>query len=180
MEYRSIADIYESNDKIQVKFRAALAELTDEQVAALPDGEKWSVAQIVEHVSLVENGICRICARLLSKAEAGGQMNNGTLDLSEFMQKADGITDVKLEAPEIVHPVNGRSIAESMIVMEENARSLGELRGQFEKFDGGAYSFPHPYLGELSALEWLALAGGHKIRHLKQIERVIEKAGNII
>jgi hypothetical protein len=59
--------------------------------------------------------------------------------------------------------------------MEENAKALRSLRERFEKFDGGAHTFPHPYLGELSAVEWLALSGGHKIRHLRQIKRVIEK-----
>ena len=176
MDYRSIADIYDANDSIHGKFCSTLSALTDEQTAALPEGEKWSVAQIVEHVSLVEGGISRICSRLLSKAEADGRMNNGTLDLAEFMKKADAITDVKLEAPEIVHPVNGRSVAESLRVMEENARSINELRPQFEKFDGGAPTFPHPYLGEMSALEWLVLAGGHKIRHLRQIKRLLERA----
>ncbi len=174
MEYRSIADIYAVNESIHSKFRSTLESLTDDQAAAQPAGENWSVSQIVEHVSLVESGICRICSRLLAKAETNGQVNSGTIDLSEFMLKADKITDVKLEAPDTVHPVNGRSIAESIRVMEENGVALEELRPRFEQFDGGANTFPHPYLGELSALEWLVLAGGHKVRHLRQIKRLLE------
>lgn len=178
MEYRSIADIYEANNKIHGKFHAVVSALAADQALALAEEEKWSVAQIVEHVSLVEGGIVRICSRLISKAEAAGQMSSGVLDLSEFMQKADGITDVKLEAPEVVHPVNGRSIANSLEVMEENGRAFDELRPRLEKFDCNAHKFPHPYLGDLSALEWLTLAGGHKIRHLRQIKRVLEKMGS--
>ena len=179
MEYRSIADIYEANDKIHGKFEAAVIALDADRAAAIAEGEKWSVAQIVEHVSLVEGGIVRICSKLLSKAEASGQMNSGGFDLTEFMQKADGIADVKLEAPEVVHPVNGRSIADSLEVMAENSRAFDELRLRLEKFDCNAHKFPHPYLGDLSALEWLTLAGGHKIRHLRQIKRVLEKLGSV-
>ena len=178
MEYGSIADIYEANKKIHGKFEAVVSALAADQAAAIAAGEKWSVAQIVEHVSLVEGGIARICSRLLSNAEAAGQMNSGGFDLTEFMQKADGITDVKLEAPEVVHPVNGRSISESLEVMEANGRTFDELRPRLEKFDCTAHKCPHPYLGDLSALEWLTLAGGHKLRHLRQIKRVIEKLGS--
>ena len=100
------------------------------------------------------------------------------MDLSEFLKKADGITDVKLEAPEYVLPVNGRSIADSLHAMEENGRALDELRPRLEEYDCDTHKFPHPYLGDLSALEWLTLAGGHKIRHLRQIKRVLERLGN--
>lgn len=177
MEYRSIADIYESNDRVHAKLCGTLEALTEEQIGALPGGEKWSVAQVVEHVSLVEGGIYRICAKLLSKAENGGQLNDGKLDLAEFMQKAAGIIDVKLDAPEYVRPTGGRPISESLQVLEDNAKAFSELRPSFEKYDGNAHKFPHPYLGELSAVEWLALTGGHKIRHLMQIKRTVESLG---
>lgn len=175
MEYRSIADIYDANNKIHGKFQAVVSALENERATAVPEGEKWSVAQIAEHVSLVEGGIARICSKLLSKAEAAGQMHSGDLDLADFMRRADGITDVKLEAPEVVLPVNGRSIADSLAVMDENGRAFDELRPRLEKFDCNIHKFPHPYLGDLSALEWLTLAGGHKLRHLRQIKRVLEK-----
>lgn len=175
MEYRSIADIYDANASIHEKFSYVVTALTDEQANATPEDEKWSVAQIVEHVSMVEGSVCRICAKLLSSAEAAGQPNGGWTDMSGFMEKAESIGGVKLEAPEIVQPKAGRSIAESLDVMAENGRVLETLREKFENFDGDSHKFPHPYFGDLSAKEWLALAGGHKIRHLRQIKRVLEK-----
>ena len=175
MEYRSIGDIYAANHNIHLKFSSAVSELTDEQANATPEGEKWSVAQIVEHVSMVEGGVCRICAKLLSSAEKAGQPSGEWTDMSAFMEKAESIGGVKLEAPEIVQPNAGRTIAESLEVMSEAGRVLETLREKFENFDGDTHKFPHPYFGDLSAKEWLALAGGHKIRHLRQIKRVLEK-----
>lgn len=177
MEIRSIDDLYRSNEKIHEKFRTVVTAIADEHAAALPDGEKWSVAQIVEHVSIVEGGILRICSKLLGEAEAAGQANGGELDFAEFMRKVEGSADTKLEAPERVHPVNGRSIAESLDSMKESGKAFDGLREKFEMFDGNAFKFPHPYFGDLSAVEWLALSGGHKARHLAQIKRVVEKCG---
>jgi hypothetical protein len=45
---------------------------------------------------------------------------------------------------------------------------------QFEASSGEA-TFPHPYFGEMTAVEWLILAGGHEKRHTDQIRRLLDK-----
>lgn len=175
MEYQSIADIYEANVKIRGKLLETLASVNERQAEARPGGEEWSISQIVEHVSIVAGGMYRICAKLLLKAEKSNQLSDGNIDLGEFFKKANGIAEVKLEAPEFVRPKGDRPIAESVKVLEENQKSFRELQPLFEKYDANSNKYPHPFLGDLSALEWLALAGGHEARHLKQIKKIIEK-----
>ena len=68
MEYQSIDEIYAANARIREKLRATVAQLPDEVANARPEGEKWSVAEIVEHIAKVNNGALRICGRLLQKA----------------------------------------------------------------------------------------------------------------
>ena len=178
MSTQTVAEIYEANDRIREKFIQTLAGLNETQISALPDGEKWTVAQIVEHVSLVEDGMSRICNKLLSHAKAEGQLSDGIVKVSEaFGAKSVEIAAVKLEAPERVHPSQGRSIAESLAAMEESRGKLNELRPLFEEYDCNTGKFPHPFLGDLSAGEWLILLGGHKGRHLKQIRNLVEKIG---
>ena len=79
---------------------------------------------------------------------------------------------MKLEAPEMVQPSLQKSIEESMSKFDENREKLLELKPAFEKFDSNGHRFPHPFFGELSAGEWLTLVGGHKLRHIKQIEKL--------
>jgi hypothetical protein len=63
--------------------------------------------------------------------------------------------------------------------MEENRRKLEELRPLFESANcADDYKFPHPYMGELTATEWLALIGGHEARHLHQIKKLMRKIGS--
>ena len=45
------------------------------------------------------------------------------------------------------------------------------LKPLFEKYDASEPKFPHPYLGDMTAVEWLAMYGAHERRHLRQIER---------
>ncbi len=175
MQTTSVAEIYEANRKIRLRMIETLSAITREQASALPDGEKWSIAQIADHVSIVNHGMYRICNKLLSKAKENGLRSAGPLDLSEFMAKAAGIVDVKLEAPEMVHPGANRPLAESLASLEESERAFEALRPAFEEFDPNAFKFPHPFFGEMSAAEWLMLAGGHEARHLSQIKKIIGK-----
>ncbi|NOT47374.1 MAG: DinB family protein [Acidobacteria bacterium] len=178
MQYQTISDIYEANEAIRNKLISVVSTLIDEQTSKPAEDEKWSIAQIVEHVSIVDGGMSRICAKLLGKAEADGKLSDGSIDLSNFAAKAAEAGNAKLEAPEMVRPTGERTIAESLAVLEQNQKAFQDLQPLFEKFDGNANKFPHPFFGDLSALEWLVLAGGHQARHLGQIKRILEKSSS--
>ncbi len=177
MQLQTISDIYEANSQIRRKLCETVGGLSPEQLNALPEGEKWSISDIVEHVSIVNGGMFRICSKLLSKAEADGKMSDGQIDLSSFMEKTAGAAEMKLEAPEMVRPKGGQALDASLAALDEGEKSFQTLVPAFDKYDGNAAKFPHPYFGDLSAIEWLVLAGGHEARHLRQIRRILEKIG---
>jgi hypothetical protein len=176
MEPKSIGEVFEKNIEIGERLKELIRSLDPEKVDRLPDDEEWTIANVVEHISIVEESMIKICARLLGKAETEEKMAVGTINTSErFAQKTAEIATIKLEAPEFVRPTGEKSIADSMGKFEENAAKLLELKLAFEKFDSNDHRFPHPYLGDLSAGEWLLLIGGHKLRHIKQIENIAAK-----
>ncbi len=65
------------------------------------------------------------------------------------------------------------TIAESLAKLDENRRQLEELRPIFESVECSDFKFPHPAFGDISAHEWLALIGGHEIRHIEQINNLL-------
>jgi len=176
MNNQTIADIYATNDKVREQLKTTVSDLTDEQTSVLPEGEKWTIAHLVEHIATVENGMAKISAKLLKQAQAVGKQADGTAKLSEnFVQKATEARNIKLEAPEIVRPTGNQTIAESLAKMEENRRILEDLRPLFESVECADFTFPHPALGALTAHEWLTLIGGHEARHLRQLENLLAK-----
>ena len=175
VEYKTVGDVYDANASIREKFKSSFASLTDEQLNTVPDGEGWSVAQIVEHVAIVNEGALRICSKLLGKGESAGKPNDGSVFISpEFIEAAASAIGQKLEAPEIVRPINNIPVADSVAKLDELQARYLDLKATFEGVDGTEAKFPHPYFGALSAQEWLLLSGAHEIRHLKQIRRVVE------
>jgi len=178
MNNQTIADIYATNDKIREKLKQTVLSLNDEQLTFLPDGEKWTIAHIVEHISIVEDGMSKISAKLLTQAQSAGKQSSGEAILTEnFAKKAAEARELKFEAPERVRPTGNQTIAESLAKMEENRQALEKLRPLFESVECGNYKFPHPFMGDLTAHEWLALVGGHEVRHLAQIEKILARAG---
>lgn len=174
MQFNSIADVYAANEQILTNFRELVSDISDDEASAPAKDQKWTIAEIVEHVAMVDGGMTKICSRLLSKAQADGLPSNGNVSLSsEFVDKSVQIAGIKVEAPEMVHPVGGRSIADSMAAIEEIASAVNEMRPLFESVDSVTHKFPHPFFGDLSAAEWLVLLGGHRARHSAQIRRRI-------
>lgn len=177
MSSQTIGDIYANNDKIREKTKHLVSSLSDEQTAALPAGEKWTIAEILEHIAIVQDGMTKISAKLLTQAQAAGKTSDGAARLSEnFATKAAQAATLKLEAPDRVRPTGNQSVEESLEKMNQARAELEKLRPLFESVECSDYKFPHPFMGDLTAHEWLALVGGHEARHLRQIEnRLNEK-----
>ena len=178
MKYKTIAEIYDANDKIRARLKTLAASLPEDKANQVPDGEKWSAAQIVEHIAMVDEATMKICTKLLGKAKETGAASDGTATISDgFLQKGEEIASIRIEAPSVVQPSGGQTIAESIARMDENADRLRELRPIFETVGANEFKFPHPFFGEITAHEWLALTGGPELRHIKQIERLVKKIG---
>ncbi|MGH9820808.1 MAG: DinB family protein [Pyrinomonadaceae bacterium] len=176
MHYQNIDEIYSANDRFRSDLAQAVTGLAAEELKALPSGEKWSLEQIVEHVAIVDDGMARICRKLLAEAEEKGLKSSGEILVSDVFRSYTENTDgVRLEAPERVQPSGELSVRDSQAKMIESKKLFETLRPLFGEFDGTMPKFPHPYFGPLSAQEWLVLAGEHMHRHSGQIEKLIEK-----
>lgn len=177
MNYQTIGEIYEANAKIREKLKAVIANLSDDELDSRLDENGWTIREIVEHLSIVENGMTKICTRLLRQSAEENLPNDGKTAISaEFLEKSKHIAnrrEKKLPAPERVLPGENLSIAESLAKMDENAELLQQIRLGLENTDTNKHKFPHPFFGDLNASEWLALIGGHELRHIDQIKEIL-------
>ena len=178
MNYQSIAEIYAANDEIREKIKTTVEKLSAEELEYRADSQSWTIREIVEHIAIVENGMAKISAKLLKKAEAAGGGSGGSVKIgSEFSRRAAETENLKLQAPDMVKPTGTLSVEESLTKMAETRQILETLRPLFEQVEALEHKFPHPFFGALNAHEWLVLVGVHGARHLKQIRAVLEKNG---
>jgi DinB superfamily len=171
MDFRSVPDIYEHIDRTRARLVSAVEGLSEEQQTFSPAPDRWSVAALVEHLSIVEGNVVRLLEKLLGKAEESGTPSSPDLftdpvSIEEFVERTRG---VKLEAPERIRPT-GLPLTDSLAHLKSSRAALHALRPRVERADGRSLRFPHPAWGPLDLYQWLLFIGAHEDRHLAQID----------
>jgi hypothetical protein len=167
MIYNSVEDIFAANEDVRRRILARVEGLDDERANAGRGG--WSVAQIVEHLSITEPRITHAIEVMLAPSAGGREPQPfAPFSLDEYAERARG----KIEAPEFLRPA-GLPLAEGLARLKQSRAALEQLRPRFDTADYSAKR-QHPAFGPLNAAQWLAFVGMHEARHLAQIERTLE------
>jgi hypothetical protein len=178
MIYHTIADILAANEQAQGRFVSAVSNLTEAQENFRPDENQWTIAEIAEHVSIIDNNLLRITHKLLNEAESAprppkADLNLGHTSLDENGRQHPG----PLPAPERVRPQGGVRIDDSLAKMDAALAGFAEIQARLGAVDLSEQVFSHPFLGAINVYQWMVLAAEHKDRHRGQIERVKATAG---
>jgi uncharacterized damage-inducible protein DinB len=178
MIYHTIANILAANEQAQGRFVSVVSNLTEAQANFRPDENQWTIAEIAEHVSIIDNNLLRIAHKLLKEAESAprppkADLNLGHTSLDENGRQHPG----PFPAPERVRPQGGVRIDDSLAKMDVALAGFAEIQARLEGVDLSEQMFSHPFLGAINAYQWMVLAAEHKDRHRGQIERVKSTAG---
>jgi hypothetical protein len=157
--------------------RHALKEAVDAVPEPLrnqpPEPNRWSVAEVLEHLVLVEGRFKTIVADRLGEARASGLEAEGetspivgTFDQSGILDRSS-----KHQAPDVVQP-QGADWNAAWSRLEEVRRSFLDV---YLAGDGLALArvvHVHPRLGSLNLYQWGVWIGGHEARHTEQIREI--------
>ena len=156
-------------DEQRSVLRSAFESVPPELRNRPPAPERWSAANIVEHLAIVEARIATLLSERIEEARAGLSAETNTdpiLPTIDYKRMYDRSNRVK--APEFVLPT-GLDPASAWSALE-NAGSM--MRAMLVANDGLALSsvtHPHPRFGVLSVYQWVAFLGAHEVRHAEQI-----------
>jgi hypothetical protein len=136
----------------------------------------WTVAQILEHLRLVESGVARLIAKRVDQArEAGlGEERSTESVMPSFDSHRERLERAVLQSPEPVRPRGDVDYREALAGLNS---SREVLRASAASANGLALSeikHTHPILGELDLYQWLIFLGAHEERHRKQIDRTLQ------
>ncbi len=177
MIYHTIADILAANERAQERFVEAVSDLTEAQADFRPDENQWTIAEIVEHISIVNDGFLRLMRKLLKEAESAPKPPKADLNLGHTALDENGNQPPPFQAPDRVRPQGGARVEDSLAKMRDSLAGFAEIRSRLEAVDLSEQVFPHPAFGPLNAYQWMILLGEHEDRHREQIERVKASAG---
>jgi len=140
-----------------------------------PSEDAWSVAQIAEHLRLVESSAGRMLGGIVKQAdlEALGPETEtssvlGALDRLRFEERRS-----RLPAPQTVLPGDDADLPAAVAALGETRERLLALIDRVNGRALGRLTYPHPRLGALSFYEWILFLGQHERRHAAQAREVI-------
>src|SRR5918911_4786228 len=127
MIYNSVAEIFDSIDETRGRLNARLAGLSLQQESFQPAAGGWSIAEIVEHLAIMEERLLGMMTRMVTKAESAGLARDGEaksfqpVSLDQFVE---GRRQEKFVAPEIVRPQGGVSVSVSLERLRQSRAGL--------------------------------------------------------
>ncbi len=144
--------------------------LRKEQQRFRPGPDRWSAADCVEHVSIVEKAVLKkIQALVLEPPQIPPEAAvPDDLVLSRIPNRL-----TRRMAPEETLP--GRRWTDFAVVLRkfEAAREHSLRFAAVTQRDLRGHFFAHPCLGELDCYQWLLFLGAHAERHARQAEEVL-------
>jgi uncharacterized damage-inducible protein DinB len=153
--------------------REAVDAVPEAQRSQPPERGRWSVADVLEHLALVEGRFTTTLANRLAEARAEGLAEEretspivGTFDQAGVLDRTS-----KREAPKVVRP-QGLDWKSAWSRLEETRRSFLEV---FLSADGlalGDVAYVHPRLGSLNLYQWGVWMGAHEGRHTEQVHEI--------
>lgn len=137
-----------------------------------PAPDCWSVANVLEHVALVEYRVASGLTRPVAEARAGltpavDTTVVSTADLSRYFNR-----DVRRVATEAARPKAGLDADAAWVSLDQAREATGRLLRDTDGLDLSPVSMPHPLFGLLNAYQWIIFLGGHEGRHALQIQDV--------
>lgn len=175
MKFHTIADILALQRRAQERFAAAVSNVNEAQAHFRPAENEWTIAEITEHVGIVNGGMLRITHKLLKLAEAEPKPAPADLSLGYTFEASN--PPPKFQAPDGVRPKGGVSIPDALATIQATLDGFDEIRARIEAVDLSEREFPHPALGPITAYRWMILLGEHQDLHRRQVERVKASAG---
>ena len=166
-----IQEVLDHLDTSRTALKQAVASVPADLVAARPAPDRWSVADIVDHLSIVETRVARLLVGELQKAKANGLPRESDTTSVVQGQIVTGLLDRSrpIVAGEASLP-RGTPLETAWATLDNERAALRDAIIAADGLALGTVRVPHPRLGDIDLYQWFAFLGAHESRHVEQIQ----------
>ncbi|MEP6763077.1 MAG: DinB family protein [Gemmatimonadaceae bacterium] len=161
-------------DVTRASLEQAVNDVPENSRERRPSDDRWSVAQVVQHLAMVEG---RIAALLRAKWEEARAVGLGKDQATSPITPSFDVDGLKNRSAALV--AREGSIPEPSVTSVEALKALSASRATLRAFiddadgdDLSAVMAPHGRFGLMSVYDWLMFIGGHEARHTEQVREV--------
>jgi cysteine synthase A len=159
--------------------RTALRQAVDSIPAShreqRPGPGRWSVAEVLEHLAIVEGRIAGRLADALTAARqapvAGAAPSVSVVDPAQLARFSD--RSQRFKTSEASEPRGGLTADAAWTALEGVRADVARLVRESDAFALDEPIAPHPRFGPWTFRQWVVFAGGHDARHADQIREML-------
>lgn len=157
-------------EEARAEVLTAVAGLTDEQLNEEVESGRWTIAQVLEHLYLIESVVAARIEKMLADEK------NGPADKQKPIQRTLDRSH-KAEAPAILEPSQGFQSGDVITgkLAESREKLLAIIDSAGDESVLSGKSAQHPVFGTMNLQQWIEFIGLHERRHLQQIEELKAK-----
>ena len=157
-------------EETRKRFLASIDGVTDAQWTFKAAPDRWSIAEVAEHIAISESTILGLVTGQVLKSPPLAADAPRVSD----QQMLDALVDrsSRFQAPEMLKPAS-RWTSRAALTKDFNAardKTVAYVRDTKDDLRG--HGMPHPVLKTLDGYQWVLLVAGHSARHTAQIEEV--------
>jgi len=165
-----INELIDYLDRERAELDRAIATVPEKQHNAKPAAEAWSVAEVVNHLAIIDRRITALLTKVAGEARAAGATPDTEtspvlpgIDVRRVLDRSARIRNPRGD------PDADCSVSGGLAALDGARKDLKSLLRQPDLPDLGAVSAPHPAFGIMSGYEWVAFMAAHTRRHADQI-----------
>jgi DinB superfamily len=169
-----LTEVLSRLDTARAALRAAVDAIPRDLQRQRPEPDRWSAAEVVEHLSLVERIFSGRIVNAIDKARSAGLAteSDARTPLPDPVEQRMKDRVNKRQAPETAQPTGTLDVAAGWDALESNHSML---RDALTGADGLALSqvtLDHPFFGKMTVYQWVELMAAHEGRHTEQIKEI--------
>jgi len=153
-------------------FLKSIAGLSQKQWTFKPAPDRWSVAEVAEHITVSESTLMGLIQKQIMQSPAAPEKREQVKGKDEMILQRMPDRSHKAQAPEILRPTGRWATEADLTKAFEQSRQANIDYIRTTNDDLRDHFFDHPAFGTLDGYQWLLLLSAHSARHTAQIEEV--------
>ena len=168
-----LTEVLSRLDAARATLRGAIDAIPPAMQRQRPAADRWSAAEVLEHLTLVEGIFGGRIMKALEAARSGlSSEGHPRAPLPDAVEQRMVDRVNKRQAPETARPTGRIDVAAGWTALESNHATL---RAALAGCDGRALSkvtLDHPFFGTMTVYQWVEIIAAHVGRHTEQIREI--------
>jgi len=153
-------------------FLKSISGLSQKQWTFKPAPDRWSVAEVAEHIAVSESSLSGLVEQKIMMSPAAPEKREQVKGKDEMILQRVPDRSHKAQAPEFLRPTGRWATEADLTKAFEESRKATMDYIRTTNDDLRDHFFDHPVFGTLDGYQWLLLISAHSARHTAQIEEV--------